>query len=170
VPATSGPYSTGYAYYGPAFDTGKPIEENWINRHNSQDFRNLVNYQDDYRPKAGRYCVGQQSNFMLVPMQQSALSQLNAWGIQNIQDYCESLWEPILPGLAELGIHLNEKRAHHLVGIRLPQHLKADQLPAELAKRKLTVSFRGDAIRVAPNVYNRTDELSRLLGALQAIR
>lgn len=165
-----GPYSTGYAYFGPALDNGKPIEENWINRHDSHNFKNLVHYQSAYRPKAGRYCVGQQSNFMLVPMQQSAIDQLNAWGTPAVQAYCKKLWQPILADLAELGIELNQKRAHHLVGIRLPGHLNAEQLPAELARRKLTVSFRGDAIRVAPNVYNREDELVRMLEALQAIR
>lgn len=164
-----GPYSTGYAYYGPALDNGQPIEENWINRHNSQDFKNLVNYESTYRPKAGRYSVGEQSNFLALPMQLAALQQLNQWQPQRIQDYCANLWAGITDGLSELGIVLPEHRAQHLVGIRLPANLKAEQLPAELASRKLTVSFRGDAIRVAPNVYNRPDEMQRLLDALRAI-
>jgi kynureninase len=33
-----GPYSIGLAYYGEYFDDRKPIEENWINRLNSEDF------------------------------------------------------------------------------------------------------------------------------------
>ena len=45
-----GPYGIGLAYYGPAFDDGRPIEENWINRLDSQDFKNLVNYQPAYKP------------------------------------------------------------------------------------------------------------------------
>ncbi|PHI21267.1 aminotransferase [Lewinellaceae bacterium SD302] len=164
-----GPYSTGYAYYGPAMDNGKPIEENWINRAGSEDFKNLVNYRADYRPGAARYSVGQQSNFLLMPMLEAALQQLNAWGVTRIQRYCEGLWEGILPGLEELGIQLAENRAHHLVGLRLPEHLNAERLPEELTRRNLTVSFRGDAIRVAPNVYNRPGEMQLLLEALRAI-
>ncbi|MEL6356599.1 MAG: aminotransferase class V-fold PLP-dependent enzyme [Bacteroidota bacterium] len=165
-----GPYSTAYAYYGPVFDEGHPLEENWINRHNSDDFRGLVDYESRYRPKAGRYCVGQHSNFILLPMQLAALQQLLAWQPERIQHYCAGLWTKIRVGLAELGIYLPEKRAQHLVGLRLPQHLKAEKLPSELAKRRIKLSFRGDAIRVSPNVYNRADEMERLLDALYAIR
>lgn len=165
-----GPYACGYAYYGPAFDTGQPIEENWINRENSHDFKQLVNYQDQYRPKAHRYCVGEHSNFVFLAMQQTALDQLLAWGPDYIQDYCADLWDHILPALEEMGIYLAEKRAHHLVGIQLPKGMKGDQLPAELQKRHLALSFRGESIRVSPNVYNRADEMTRLLDAFRAIR
>ncbi|MDZ7807866.1 MAG: aminotransferase class V-fold PLP-dependent enzyme [Gracilimonas sp.] len=63
-----GPYSIGLAYYGPALDNGNPIEENWINRYESEDFSNLVNYNDQYQPGALRYEVGEHSNFILIPM------------------------------------------------------------------------------------------------------
>lgn len=165
-----GPYGCGYAYYGPALDNGQPLEENWINRHNSEDFRQLVNYQDSYRPKAGRYSVGEHSNFVFLPMQQVALRQLLAWRPERIQEYCGALWSGIEDDLAELGIQLPNHRAQHLVGIRLPEQLDASALPAALAKRKLALSFRGDAIRVSPNVYNRVDEMGRLLDALRSTR
>ena len=54
-----GPYSLGLAYYGPAFDNGMPVEENWINRHNSEDFTGLIGYQDTYREMSLRYEVGE---------------------------------------------------------------------------------------------------------------
>ena len=40
-----GPYGSGLAYYNSVFDNGKPIEESWINRKNSEDFSNLINYE-----------------------------------------------------------------------------------------------------------------------------
>ena len=43
-----GSYSFGVAYFGEKFDNGTPIEENWINRLNSHQFENLVNYQPEY--------------------------------------------------------------------------------------------------------------------------
>ena len=43
-----GPYSIGLAYYGEYFDNMQPIEENWINRLNSEDFTQLVSYQSLY--------------------------------------------------------------------------------------------------------------------------
>jgi len=42
-----GPYSIGLAYYSDTFANGFPIEENWINRKNSEDFGGLVNYEPE---------------------------------------------------------------------------------------------------------------------------
>ena len=63
-----GPYSLSFAYYGPRFDDGTPLEETWIARDNSQDFQQLVNYQQAYQPGAVRYDVSERSNFFLVPI------------------------------------------------------------------------------------------------------
>ena len=161
-----GPYGCGYAYFGERMDGGRPIEENWINRAGSEDFRNLVNYRDEYRPLAGRYSVGQHSNFMMMPMQLAALQQVNAWGAANIQTYCAGLWDAVVPLLASAGVALPEERAHHLVGLRLPAHIDADKAAAEIIRRGLSVSYRGDAVRVSPNCYNTEEELAALAGAL----
>ena len=59
-----GPYSMGLAYYGPAFDHGTPIEENWITRRGSEAFAELIHYRDEYQSAALRYDVGQRSNFV----------------------------------------------------------------------------------------------------------
>ena len=83
-----GPYGIGVAYYGAAFNNGLPIEQNWINRKGSEDFARLVNYKKEYQPGAMRYSVGEQSNFILVPMLLKSLMQLNAWGVSNTQSYC----------------------------------------------------------------------------------
>ncbi|MEQ9007935.1 MAG: aminotransferase, partial [Ekhidna sp.] len=86
-----GPYSIGLAYYGAAFDGGEPIEENWINRLNSEDFSNLVNYQPEYQEMALRYEVGEHSNFILVPMLHQAIRQILNWQPDNIQVYTQEL-------------------------------------------------------------------------------
>ena len=86
-----GPYSISMAFYGQAFDNAVPVEENWINRNNSEDFSGLVNYEDSYQPGAMRFDVGEHSNFILVPMIIEALKQLNSCGVENIQEYCRSI-------------------------------------------------------------------------------
>jgi selenocysteine lyase/cysteine desulfurase len=63
-----GPYSIGMAYYADSFNDGQPLEYNWINRLNSEDYSQLVNYQDSYKPKADKYSVGESSNFNLPPV------------------------------------------------------------------------------------------------------
>jgi len=74
-----GPYGSAYAYYGPYFDNGTPIEENWANRLNSEKFAGLTAYQSEYRPYANRYMVGESGNFIYVKMQIAALKQVLQW-------------------------------------------------------------------------------------------
>ena len=161
-----GPYGCGYAYFGERMDDGSPIEENWINRAGSEDLRNLVNYRDDYRSLAGRYSVGQQSNFMMMPMQLAGLQQVNAWTPEAIQEYCAGLWSAVEPLLSKAGVQLPEERAHHLIGLRLPKHIDATRLAEQIDRRGLLVSYRGDSMRVSPNCYNTVEEMAELAGAV----
>lgn len=157
-----GPYSTGLAYYGEYFDHGKPIEESWLNRAHSEQFSQLTNYQSTYQEGALRYEVGEHSNFVLVPMLLKSIQQLNRWGVSNIQEYCGHISrEPILT-LREKGFLIEEEahRAKHLFGIRLGQH-DPEKIKTQLLKNNVYVSYRGNAIRVAPNVYNTEKDLKK---------
>lgn len=159
-----GPYSIGLAYYGEFFDGGKPIEENWINRKNSENFGGLVNYESEYQPGALRYEVGEHSNFILVPMLLKAIEQLNRWKPGNVQAYCNSITKKTIDELMELGFWIEDDthRASHLFGIRLPLELDMQKVKTELLKKKIYVSYRGDAMRISPNVYNTKEDLKKL--------
>jgi len=165
-----GPYSSGLAYFGEYFDTGSPIERNWINRVGSEEFRNLVNYQDHYRPKADRYNVGERSNFILNPMMETAISQLLEWGVDNIQNYCKNLLEQPLKILQEKGfwVENEEYRAYHLVGLRLPASADVTKIQAEMKKRNVVISYRGESIRISPNVYNNQADIDVMIEGLLA--
>ncbi|PSR12115.1 MAG: aminotransferase [Bacteroidetes bacterium] len=167
-----GPYATALAYYGPVLDNGVPIEENWINRKNSENFQGLVNYQSDYQPLAGRYCVGEHSNFVLMPMLETALQQLNAWEPQRIQDYLRQLNAPYIQELLELGFRVlpEAQRAHHLVGLGLPAGVEMEPVQAALAAANVIVSVRGQSIRIAPNVYNDARDWEQLMGVLRQVK
>ena len=56
-------------------------------------------------------------------------------------------------------------RAGHLLGLRLPGGAPED-LAARLAAARVYVSVRGDAVRVAPHVYNDEADVDRLLEVL----
>lgn len=163
-----GPYSIGMAYYGAALDSGSPIEQNWINRFESENFANLVNYNDEYQPKALRYEVGEHSNFILIPMLLEAVKKLNDWGPQSIQDYLHKLVEEPISTLREKGFLIEEEkyRASNLFGIRLGPNHSMQKLKEKLEKASIFVSYRGDAIRVSPNIYNDSKDLDTLVQAL----
>jgi len=166
-----GPYSIGLAYYGPAFDGGRPIEENWINRAGSEDFKNLVNYQSAYRPMASRYSVGEQSNFIFLPMMQAALEQLLEWGPEAIQEYCRKLMTAPFSEMKSQGVMVEPEalRAHHLVGLRLPESINIDELRASFAAHQVHVSYRGNAIRLSCYLYNDQRDVSRLMNAFRHV-
>lgn len=163
-----GPYSMGLAYYGPALDDGVPVEENWINRYESENFAGLVNYNDQYQPYALRYEVGEHSNFILIPMQLAAIQQLNEWGIGSIQDYCREIISDFITPIKLKGFEIEDEqyRGAHLLGIRLRSEHDFQKIQARMKQENILVSFRGRSIRVSPNVYNTKDDIARFTETL----
>ncbi|MCI0750812.1 MAG: aminotransferase class V-fold PLP-dependent enzyme [Flammeovirgaceae bacterium] len=166
-----GPYSSGLAYYGSVFDNGKPVEENWINRNKSEDFSALVNYEDEYQPGALRFEMGERSNFIAVPMLSKAIEQLNNWRPDRIQEYCHSISQKGIGLLRNAGYWIEEEgyRSSHLFGVRLPQSADLQKIKEALTKKKIFVSYRGDSIRVAPNVYNDESDLLKFAKTLISV-
>lgn len=160
-----GPYSIGLAYFGEAFDQGIPLEENWINRSGSEDFTGLVSYQESYQPGALRYEVGEHSNFVLVPMMLEALRQVNRWGPASIQDYCGEVTRRGISELKSQGFWIEDGsfRGNHLFGIRFPAGTPLDKIRERVKKKKISVSFRGDSMRISPHVYNTRADFEKLV-------
>jgi selenocysteine lyase/cysteine desulfurase len=164
-----GPYSIAVAYFGPRFDHGEPIEENWIARRGSDDFQRLVNYEDEYAAGAVRYDGGERSNFILLPMFIAALRLLLDLTPQRIQQYCERLIEEPLERARELGFTVEDApwRGAHLFGLRVPRRLDLKRLHQALQAQNVVASLRGSALRVSPNVYNSADDLNALVQVLR---
>jgi len=164
-----GPYAFGFAYYGEYFDQGVPIENNWINRLNSEDFKGLVNYQDLFQPGAGRYSVGEHSNFTLVPMMLAAMQLINEWTPEAIQGYCKSLVDKYLPEFQKLNIKIEDPRyrANHVLGMAIPDDVSVRVVKEHFEKMNISVSIRGNSIRISPNVYNDDTDMENLIAGLQ---
>jgi len=163
-----GPYSIGMGYYGEYFDNGSPVEENWLNRMDSENFAALVNYREAYQPVSLRYEVGEHSNFILVPMMVEALKQINKWRPENIQEYCAKISKKPIDLLREAGFWIEDEhfRARHLFGMRLPKNADIEKIKLQLQKNKIAVSLRGSAIRVAPHLYNSEEDLMKAVKAI----
>lgn len=164
-----GPYSIGAAYFGEFFDEGVPVEESWMHRKYSDNFAQLIRYERAYRPKAQRYNMGEHSQFIQMPMFEDSLTQLLAWGIENMQSYCSEIIEKPLIALQELGCWVEESknRANHLLGISLPKEINNQSFTDKLAANKIIVSNRGVAIRVSQNIYNSEADLWKLVEVLK---
>lgn len=167
-----GPYGMGISYFGHAFDGGKPLEESWLNRTNSQDFGNLTKYDHEYTEESGRYNVGEMSNFILLPMLNESLKQINEWTVKEIEDYCRELTIPLYEYLVSRGVILEEEQytSHHLIGLKLPVEFDAELLKRNLQENKVSVSNRGGNLRVSVNVFNTAEDIRQLIDALEASR
>lgn len=163
-----GPYSMGFAYLGPRFDAGEPLEETWIGRAGSENFKELVNYRDDYHPGAMRYDVGERSNFALMPMATAALEQVLDWQPVRVQQYCTALTEDLFDRVRARGytVEAPEFRGAHLFGLRAPAGTDITAVGERLRARNVIVSLRGSALRVSPHVYNDARDIQALLDAL----
>lgn len=166
-----GPYAVGFAWLGPRFDDAEPLEETWLGRAGSEDFRGLVDYTDEYRGDASRLDVGERSNFVLLPMQVAALELILEWGVEAVAEYCRALTGRAARGARERGLTAGEagERCANIVGLGLPEGFPVEALLRELERRRVFVSRRGAALRVSPHVFNDAADVDALLEALDAV-
>lgn len=164
-----GPMGIGLAYFGPRFDGGVPLEETWLGRRGSDDFQRLVDYDEAYDAGARRFDMGGRSSFILMAMLNAALSQLVEWSPASIQAYCGALVRELEPRVRQLGLGIDpaDDRCEHLFAIRLARGADPAAVRAALASQRVMVSVRGAALRVAPHLYNRSDDLDALVDALR---
>ena len=163
-----GPYSLALAYFGERFNSGKPLEESWMNRTNSQNFAGLTDYQDQYLPGASRYDVGETSHFVTMPILEKSLEQILEWQPKQMQDYIKSLKRDLLAFQENRGLTLDMSKytSNHLFALQLPKNSILQQIRTQLEDAKVFVSVRGESLRVSINVFNEKQDLDRLMDSL----
>jgi len=163
-----GPYSTGFLHVHPRWHDAPPLEHNWQNRANSEDFAGLVDYRDGFQPGARRFDVGERSNFALMPMVVEALEQLTRWGVDAIAHTLQEKTDRIALRAREEGLDVapSDARGPHMLGVRFPDGAPAGVLEA-LRTRNVHVSQRGDSIRISPHLYNDDSDTAALFDALR---
>lgn len=159
-----GPYGIGVAYYGPRYADGVPLEENWISRKDSEHFGGLVKYKEEYQPGVVRFDVGGRSNFITLAMLDAALKHIEEWGVQAIQEYCSALTEESVYTLRNEGFWIEEAegRASHLFGIRVREDIAMERMIEAIHAARISVSIRGNAVRISPHIYNTREEMDVL--------
>jgi selenocysteine lyase/cysteine desulfurase len=165
-----GPYSLGFLYVAPRHQQGRPLEEGWITRKGSDDFRSLVGYSEALEPNARRFDMGERSNFALLPVAGAAIEQLIAWGIANIAETLGAVTSGLAERLEAQGIAAESGRAPHFLSVRFAGGLPAG-IEARLAAADVHVSLRGETMRITPHLYNDEEDGERLVAQLsQAAR
>jgi selenocysteine lyase/cysteine desulfurase len=165
-----GPYSVGLLYVAPKWQGGIPLEENWIQRANAQDFSSLILYTEDYDAGARRFDMGERANFASLPAAVRAMKQLLEWNVAQISETAGALNRHLAEAAADLGFSAPSEplRAPHYLSLRRKAAIPKE-LPEVLAREKVFVSVRGSSIRVTPNVYNTVEDGERLIVCLRRI-
>lgn len=166
-----GPYGSALGYFGPRLLDGVPLEEGWIVRKNSEKFGGLVDYEEEYKPGALRFDMGERSNFINLPMVAAALKQVNEWTPEAIQTYCKDLCSETIQELREHGFQIEDEkwRGHHMFGVRLPNHISIEKLSETFAEHHIHVSVRGSSVRVSPHLYNDEKDIEVFREALLSL-
>jgi selenocysteine lyase/cysteine desulfurase len=162
-------YGLGFAVYRDRMAQGIPLEESWLTRAGSENFARLADDQDGYAPGMRRFDTSTRCNPVLIGMLKAACEMLLEWQPERVQAYCYSVARQFVQDARAMGLRIADEdwRAANLFGLHLPQGADAERIRALLAERKIYVSVRGSAIRVAPHVYNDAADLARLAAALK---
>ena len=164
-----GPYATGYLYVAPRHQSGVPLEENWINRSDAQDFTRLTDYRDTYAPGARRFDMGERANHQLLPAALESLKLLNEIGIEEIARVCAATSTVIKEAVRPLGLPADiPDQAPHYLSLSLPDGAPSD-LAALLREHDVHASQRGPRLRISAHIYNTPDDVDRLVTALKAV-
>ena len=103
-------------------------------------------------------------------MLSSAVEQVLERGSGTIQAYCRGLTDPLASAAQELGYQVGNAahRAGHLVRITMPAGVDTEAVEMRLQERRILVSVRGQALRVAPHVCSREGDIGALIDVLHA--
>jgi selenocysteine lyase/cysteine desulfurase len=165
-----GPYSTALLYAAPEWHSGTPLEENWIQRANAQNFSSLILYTPDYDSGARRFDMGERSNFALLPAADRAIQQILKWHVTEISETCGELTRGLVTAASDLGFSCPPEtlRAPHYLCLRRKSGIPAEFVKL-LAQEKIFISIRGSSMRVSPHVYNSVEDVERLISCLRRI-
>jgi selenocysteine lyase/cysteine desulfurase len=164
------PYGFTIMYVSERWRNSRPLEESWQARENAEDFASLVLSSDNYMSGARRFDVGQKGTPTILPGVIPAFEQLRSWGVDHISDSLIEINKRIADHLSSLGFQVTDSslRSPHMFGATIPGRYKGN-LVAELSKRKIYISQRGDSVRFSPHLYISSLDIDRLLGALDEL-
>lgn len=165
-----GPPGMSYLWASPENRDGRPLDANWMARAGSEDFSRVNEYRWELASGARRYDAGQTWNLWLSEAACRALEIVTGVGADRLQAHGGLLTDRLAEESASLGLAAPgpQYRSAHLVGLRLPEGADPRSLVAELAKRKVHVSVRGNSVRVSAHMWNTQADIDRLLEGLAA--
>jgi acetylornithine/succinyldiaminopimelate/putrescine aminotransferase len=100
----------------------------------------------------------------------AALEQLQAWRVPRVATALSGITATIAEHATTLGLHPlpGDQRGPHLLGVRLPDAVRAAVVPA-LAAASCFAAVRGEVLRIAPHLHVNDADVARLTDALERV-
>jgi selenocysteine lyase/cysteine desulfurase len=164
------PYGTGLFYVNPAWLERLPVPNvNWESVVGADDFNNLTRLDLTYRPGAARHDAPETASFTNCMAMAASLEFLGAIGPERIFAHSRALLDRLIAGLpSPFRPDSDLDPAHRSTILRLV----GDDPEATAAAHQrclaagISVSLRENGIRVAPGVWNSSDDIDHLLEVL----
>jgi selenocysteine lyase/cysteine desulfurase len=161
-------YGLGFAVFSNRFLDASPLEESWLTRTGSENFARLVDYEDRYAPGMRRFDTSLRANPTMIVMLEAACRLLLEWQPRRVRDYLLQIERRPVDRMRSLGFEVagDAERCANLFGVKLPVGMDPEACRLHLARQRIHVAVRGNAVRVSPHVYNDEHDLEQLADAL----
>lgn len=156
------PYGFSILFVQDKWFNARPLEETWLTRENAENFAGLVNYNDNYQVGARKFEMGEKGMPTILPGAIAALTQINAWGIENISKSIGSINDELSSFFNSCGLNTikNENRVPHILGINLGND--NTNYVGALKDKNIFISQRGNSLRIAPHLHINQGDIERL--------
>lgn len=163
-----GPYGLSYLYADKKHLNKPPLENNWINRSNSENFAQLTEYTPNYHIGAKRFDSGGRNHFGVSGAIES-FKILKQTGLQNIYAHILALNEKLVELLKKNDFKIiGPSEGRHMLSVSL-KGLDGQQVIEKLAAEKCYVSRRGDSLRLSPHLYNTLDDIEHFVSVISSL-
>lgn len=154
-----GPFSLAFLYAAPERQDGLPVEENGGNRP-----------AGGFAPGARRYDKGERNDPIGLPMAAAGMELVASWGHEAIAARLRVLTDALAEVASGLGLGVlpRERRAPHILGVRLPGGMTPG-LIAGLAARGAYACDRLGVLRISPHVWVDEADVEHFAAALREV-
>jgi selenocysteine lyase/cysteine desulfurase len=166
-----GPYGTGFFYARQEWQERLRVRDvRWLAVEGAENFNQLPRQGWRLVPDARRWDATEVSNWLNLSAVKASAEFLLRVGVRTIEEHtrrlCDHLVERLPRDRCLLRSPAEAERRGPYVCVAARTAEKTRALWETLRQRKIFVSLRGDALRVAPNIYNRESDIDRLLAVL----
>ena len=165
-----GPYGHAFGYVSSEFQKALTHPNaNWVTSNNSKIVTNLLEYTTDTLPGARCFDRGQTANLLTIACLEGALEFLSEMGLQNIEEYNNSLVKFFRDNYPSKKYELVTPRDSKSNIICLKgKGIDSHQLEKDLKDRDIDVSIREGNIRISFHLYNEKGHVEHLLKVLDS--